>query len=102
MKNILENSVAPTSKKEEEKPSRKPNNQTIENNSTCLINSLISNNPDEPLSIMSLLGAQNNVPLSIDTLFTKVHDYEDSKCSSKSLPLVRAYAANTHQGVVRY
>jgi hypothetical protein len=51
---------------------------------------------------MSLLGSQNYVPLSIDNLKVKFDKYDNSKISSKTLNEIRAYAANTNQGIVRY
>ena len=56
---------------------------------------------NEPISILSLLGSQNYVPLDINNLNLTFNKYDQPKTSSKSLTDIRAYAANTNQGIVR-
>ena len=56
----------------------------------------------ETVNIMSLLGNNNPSPLSLGNLNAPIPGYENSKCSVKSLNIIKAYAANTHQGIIRY
>jgi hypothetical protein len=58
-----------------------------------------TNNP-EVISVMSLLG-QNHSPLSLKNLTFQVPGFESTKHSVKSMNVIKAYAANTHQGIVR-
>ncbi len=58
-------------------------------------------NINEPISIMSLLGSQNYVPLDITNLNTTFDKYDQPKISSRILTDIKAYAANTNQGIVR-
>ena len=53
------------------------------------------------INVMSLLGSQNNTPLSIKNLNLPIPNFENSKFSVKSMTTIKAYAANTHQGIVR-
>jgi hypothetical protein len=55
----------------------------------------------ELVNVMSLLGSQNTQPLSIKNLYANINEYEPSKYSAKSLSVVKSYAANTHQGIIR-
>lgn len=78
-------------------------NSNIAPNTTKNINApTLKNNKDEPISIMSLLGAQNYVPLDVNHINVKFDKYDQPKVSSKTLTDIRAYAANTNQGIVRY
>jgi hypothetical protein len=54
----------------------------------------------EIISVMSLLG-QNQSPLALNNLNFQVQNYESTKHSVKSMNTIKAYAANTHQGIVR-
>jgi hypothetical protein len=54
----------------------------------------------EVISVMSLLG-QNQSPLTIKNLSFQVAGFETTKHSVKSMNTIKAYAANTHQGIVR-
>jgi hypothetical protein len=72
-------------------------------NSQIDLNSVNSNNTNaEVINVMSLLGSQNNVPISLKNLNASIPNYEISKFSVKSMPVIKAYAANTHQGIIRY
>lgn len=54
---------------------------------------------NQPLSIMSLFAS--TLPLDIKYLHMSFPHYDVSKYSSKSLGVIRAYSANTHQGTIR-
>jgi hypothetical protein len=58
-------------------------------------------NSNSPLSVMSLLGSQNNTPITLKNLNAAIPNYETSKSSTKSMTVLKAYAANTHQGIIR-
>lgn len=55
----------------------------------------------EMINVMNLLGNQNNTPLTIRNLSFNVNNFENSKCSVKSMQVIKAYGANTHQGIIR-
>jgi len=55
----------------------------------------------ETINVADLLGAQNNLPISISNLNANFPNYEGPKCSVKSLTTVKAYSANTNQGIIR-
>lgn len=55
---------------------------------------------NEFLNIMSLLNNQN-IPISIENLSLSFPQYEPSKHSQKSLTTIKAYSANTYQGIIR-
>ena len=59
------------------------------------------NNGPELVNVMSLLGAQNNTPISLKNLNANIPNYDPSKYSVKSMSVIKAYAANTHQGIIR-
>lgn len=56
----------------------------------------------EPINILSLLNNQNNTPISTNNLKIHFPTYESTKFSHKSMGIIKAYAANTNQGIVRY
>lgn len=56
---------------------------------------------DTPLNITDIIKDQNFVPISKDFLSMNFEKYENTRYSSKSLNLIKSFAANTHQGVVR-
>jgi hypothetical protein len=57
-------------------------------------------NSVEHINISTLLSKQH-IPLNINVLQEKFTNYENSKYSSISTSGVKAYCANTHQGIVR-
>lgn len=69
-----------------------------------------SNGPDntngngnmEVINVMSLLGSQNTSPITLKNLNAAIPNYDNSKFSVKSMSVIKAYAANTHQGIIRY
>jgi hypothetical protein len=61
-----------------------------------------NNQQSEVINVMSLLGAQNNSPITIKNLNAAIPNYDPSKYSVKSMSVIKSYAANTHQGIVRY
>lgn len=56
---------------------------------------------DTPLNITDLIKNQNFVPISNEFIYLNFEKYENTRYSSKSLNLIKSFAANTHQGVVR-
>jgi len=56
---------------------------------------------ETPLNITDLIKDQNYVPLSKECLKKDFEKYEAARHSAKSLSVVKAFAANTHQGTVR-
>jgi hypothetical protein len=59
-----------------------------------------STESNDTINIMSVFG-QNNTPISLKNLSLPVPGYEKSKHSVKQMHIIRAYAANTHQGIIR-
>ncbi len=57
-------------------------------------------NVQEGISVSSLISNQN-IPLALSNLSVYFPIYEGTKCSTKSLGYIRAYAANTYQGIIR-
>ncbi len=56
----------------------------------------------EPIYIMNLIGdPYSHIPINSNILKMKINSFEESKCSVKTNGIVKAYAANTHQGIVR-
>jgi hypothetical protein len=58
------------------------------------------NKPNEHVNISSLLN-QQHIPLDTNVLKENFAGYENSKFSTKSTSCIKAYCANTHQGIVR-
>ena len=54
-----------------------------------------------PLNITDIIKEQSFFPLSKSLLTFKFEKYENTRYSTKSLNLIKSFAANTHQGVVR-
>jgi hypothetical protein len=54
-----------------------------------------------PISITSLLNYQY-LPLDTNVIKTEYKNYEKSKSSTKANSLIKSYAANTYQGILRY
>jgi hypothetical protein len=63
---------------------------------------MYSSNNVELINVLSLLGCQNNIPLTTKNLHANIANYDSSKYSVKSMSVIKAYAANTHQGIIRY
>ena len=56
----------------------------------------------ETMSVASFLnGGSNLIPISINHLKTSFNNYENSKYSVKAMQYIKAYAANTNQGIIR-
>ena len=61
-----------------------------------------SEKTSETMSVSTFLnGGSNLIPLSINHLKTTFPNYENSKYSVKSMQYIKAYAANTNQGIIR-
>lgn len=56
---------------------------------------------DTPLNITDLIKDQNFCNLNKNILNLNFEKYESTRYSTKSLNLIKSFAANTHQGVVR-
>lgn len=54
----------------------------------------------ESISVSSLINNQN-IPLALSNLSVFFPFYETTKCSTKALGVIKAYAANTYQGIIR-
>lgn len=76
---------------------------TININGMNISGNLPKNSTNSPtlIDINDLLGKDNKKPISLDTLNIPVNNFEQSKFSSKSMGIIRAYGANTHPGIVR-
>jgi hypothetical protein len=77
----------------------KKENSSISSENKIGVNGNIS--IDTPLNITDLIKDQNYVPLSKNILNLNFDKYESTRYSTKSLNLIKSFAANTHQGVVR-
>jgi hypothetical protein len=55
---------------------------------------------ENPIEISKLLST-NHIPISLENINLIFPQFESSRCSMKSTPYIKAYAANTHQGIVR-
>ena len=76
-------------------------NTNININSPVNINT--SNPPQkgpEIISINSIFNNQN-IPISISNLNEQFQNYDKAKYSNKSIGYIRAYSANTYQGIIR-
>ena len=67
---------------------KKPNNQ----------NQIKNNNY---IDISEYIGKEANHPLTIDILDMKIKNFESGKTSNKNMGIIKAYAANTHEGLIR-
>jgi hypothetical protein len=72
-----------------------------ENNNNEYSSGNFNENGQEMINVMSLLGSQNNIPITIKNLQANIPNYDNSKFSVKSMSVIKAYAANTHQGIIR-
>ena len=70
-------------------------------NTGNLIHEKGNENNFEMINVMNLLGPQGSVPLNIKSIDANIANYETSKFSAKSMTYIKAYAANTHQGIIR-
>ena len=80
------------------------NNNNLDTNFSDNENYLIEDNqtnekPPNAIEISDLIGEK--CPIDIDILSINFNSYESSKTSSKPMGLIRAYGANTYQGLVR-
>ena len=53
------------------------------------------------IEINEYLGKEANRPLTMDILDMKVKNFESGKISSKNMGIIKAYGANTHEGLIR-
>lgn len=80
-------------------PLRKDNDKLINSETMKNYN---SEKTAETMSVASFLnGGSNLIPLSINHLKANFPNYENSKYSVKSMQYIKAYAANTNQGIIR-
>ena len=84
------------------------NNNNINNTNSTSLNHINNNNiknnspqmNPEIISINSFLNNQD-IPIQISNLNIEYKDFEKSKSSNKPIGNIRAYAANTYQGIIR-
>jgi len=67
---------------------------------------ILNNNPliggnNLPSATLSLHKDKESQPLSLNNLSYNFQNYDNTKCSIKSIGNLKAYAANTYQGIVR-
>ena len=74
-------------------------NDTDENNNYQLDENQVNEKPPNAIEINDLLGER--CPIELDILSINFNNYEPSKNSSKTMGLIRAYGANTYQGLIR-
>ena len=74
-------------------------NDTDENNNYQLDENQVNEKPPNAIEINDLLGERCSIEL--DILSINFNNYEPSKNSSKTMGLIRAYGANTYQGLIR-
>lgn len=80
-------------------PLKKENDRSLNFES---IRNYNSEKTQETMSVSTYLNAGSNlIPLNINNLKTNFPNYENSKYSVKSMQYIKAYAANTNQGIVR-
>lgn len=80
-------------------PTKKGNDKSINIETMKNYN---SEKAPETMSVSTYLNAGSNlIPLSINNLKTNFPNYENSKYSIKSMQYIKAYAANTNQGIIR-
>ena len=78
----------------------KENNGNNDNEEQYYIEENATNEkPPNAIEINDLIGEK--CPIEIDILSINFNNYEPSKTSSKPMGLIRAYGANTYQGLVR-
>ena len=53
------------------------------------------------IDISEYIGKEANRPLTIDILDMKIKNFESGKTSNKNMGIIKAYAANTHEGLIR-
>ena len=86
------NSVNNTATKPDPIPSDNKKS-TNENNSS---NTIVQ----EAISVTTLMNNQN-IPLALSSLTVLFPQYEITKCSSRAIGKISAYAVNTYQGIIR-
>ena len=64
-------------------------------------NGPVDENKTEVINVMNLLRSQNNSPITLKNLNASIPNFECSKFSVKSMTVIKAYAANTHHGIIR-
>jgi hypothetical protein len=86
---------------------RSPTNSTMTSEQNSIIdingNNLLSGpngNNIEIINVNSIINNQN-IPISLNNLKVHHRDYDYSKSSSRSIGIIKSYAANTYQGLVR-
>ena len=78
----------------------KETNENTDNEEQYYIEENATNEkPPNAIEINDLIGEK--CPIEIDILSINFNNYEPSKTSSKPMGLIRAYGANTYQGLVR-
>jgi hypothetical protein len=78
------------------------NNISQINSNTVYSTKNVINFNNKNIDIMNILQNGQNQPISINNLKSQFPNYEDSKFANKSFGIIRSYAANTYQGIIRY
>ena len=95
---VLKNSMNPNNYKTKKDYSL--SNQILKNDHKNF--NFVSNEKNkDSINVMKLLNDQNFTPLSIKNLNLNFLSYNNSRYSTKSMPILKAYSANTYQGIVR-
>ncbi len=53
------------------------------------------------IDISEYLGKEGYCPLTLDILDMKIKNFEPGKTSNKNMGIIKSYAANTHEGLIR-
>ena len=64
-------------------------------------NSLNQNQNNNYIDITEYLGKEGYCPLTLDILDMKIKNFEPGKTSNKNMGIIKSYAANTHEGLIR-
>ena len=53
------------------------------------------------IDINEYIGKESHRPLTLDIIDLKIKDFENGKTSNKNMGIIKGYAANTHEGLIR-
>jgi len=96
--NVLTEEEVRTSKQAEHQNSRKKSNPLSYKNAND-INNICTTGNDFTNNNHNI---NNPIGISVKNYYAEFSNYESTKCSLNSLHYIKAYAANTNQGIVRY
>ena len=58
-------------------------------------------NGKDVIYVNDIIGEESNQPIKLEMIDTFVKNFSKSKISSRSFGVIKSYAANTNQGIVR-